>query len=208
MRIDGKFDGLSEVLKGLGVDPTTLYRANDAFDLTEEALMEYQTNGAGLKRRTVNVETQLKMAASLVDNPLESNHLAFIGSYPVDTRAKLLGAAICREAFLQTRNHESMSIRMKRPMWISLYNNFLNFDELKKKSPSMLFISNITEESTPQKLERLRDLLEMHANIPRVVMLGTNQDPLSFCTNRLRMSCTHAIMLRSRAVAVSLMTDM
>ena len=208
MKIDGKFEGLSEVLKGLGVDPTTLYRDNESFTLAADALMEFQTTGAALKRRTFNVEAQMDMAMRLIENPLSGNHLAFIGSYPVDTRAKLLGATICREAFLASRNSLNAADRMRRPMWISLYNNFINMDSFKNKNPSMVLISNITEESTPQKLERLRDLLEFSAHVPRVVMMGTNQDPLSFCTNRLRLSCTHAIMLRSKAVAVSLMDDM
>lgn len=209
MKIDGKFDGLSEVLKGLGVDPTTLYRDNESFVLAEDSLLEFQTSGAALKRRTVNVESQLKMAHDLIANPLKSNYLAFIGSYPVDTRSKLLGATICREAFLASRSPDApMAVRLKRPMWISLYNNFINMEKLQMKSPSLVLISNVTEESTPQKLERLRDILELYAHVPRIVMMGTNQDPLSFCTNRLRLSCTHAVMLKSKAVAVSLMDDM
>jgi hypothetical protein len=60
--------------------------------------------------------------------------------------------------------------------------------------PSMLILSNVTVTSTNAKLEKLRDLLEMYAHIPRVVVV-TGEDPLSFANTKLFLPVNHVLHL-------------
>ena len=201
MLIDGKFgtDHL-EVLRGLGTDPRTLYGAKEEFDL-ESALLEFYTQIEGTTRKTMTVEDQYRLACSLLEDPFPERMCAFITGYPTDERAKMLGTHILKAAW---KNSPS-GLPRRRPLWITLYNNFLNYDKLKEKKPSALFISNVTDQCTSSKLERLRDLLEIFSDIPRVVMIGSATDPITFASTRLRYAITHPIAIGGKTMAVSIM---
>ena len=53
--------------------------------------------------------------------------------------------------------------------------------------PSLLVITGLTPNSTPVKLEKARDLLEKHSNIPRIVVMA-GEDPITFFMTRLYYS--------------------
>ena len=201
MLIDGKFgtDHL-EVLRGLGTDPRTLYGAKEEFDLSS-SLLEFSPQIEGTTRKTITVDDQYELARSLVEGPLQPRTCAFITGYPTDERAKMLGTHILKAAWSSSPN----ALPRRRPLWITMYNNFINYDKLKEKKPSALFISNVTDQCTNSKLERLRDLLELFSDIPRVVMIGSAVDPITFSATRLRYAITHPIAIGGKTMAVSIM---
>lgn len=201
MIIDGKFGTEHlEVLRGLGTDPRTLYGAKEEFDLSQ-SLLEFTTQLEGTTRKTVTAEDQYALAQSLVDGPMSPRTCAFITGYPTDERAKLFGTHVLKAAW----EHSPKSLPRRRPLWITMYNNFINYDKLKDKKPSALFVSNITDMCTNSKLERLRDLLELFSDIPRVVMIGSAIDPITFASTRLRYAITHPIAIGGKTMAVSIM---
>lgn len=204
MYLDGKFDGCAEVLRQLGTDPRTLYHEKDAFEL-EGSFFEFQPTVSGVQRATISCESQEKSALKLMENPLGANYCAMVCSYPTDVRAKVFGAELLKRCWEAGRNHADLDVRKRRPLWYTLYNNYLDYDALKKRNPTALFISNITDDTTPQKMERLRDLLEMFSGIPRVVMVGSAVDPVTLAAQRLRYSITHPLMFKGKTVVVSLL---
>lgn len=204
MYLDGKFDGCAEVLRQLGTDPRTLYHEKDAFEL-EGSFFEFQPTVSGVQRATISCESQEKNALKLMENPLGANYCAMVCSYPTDVRAKVFGAELLKRCWEAGRSHADLDIRKRRPLWYTLYNNYLDYDALKKRNPTALFISNITDDTTPQKMERLRDLLEMFSGIPRVVMVGSAVDPVTLAAQRLRYSITHPLMFKGKTVVVSLL---
>ena len=61
----------------------------------------------------------------------------------------------------------------------------MNYEIRRDNFPlSMLILSNFNTESTPLKVEKLRDILERYSNIPRIVVLG-GIDPFTFFATRL-----------------------
>lgn len=204
MLIDGKFDGHDAVLRGLGVDPRTLYHASDAFDV-RDALFDFSTEVNGTTRSTCSAETQFDKLERLFANPMGGNYCAFICGYPTDARAKMLGAELLKRCWDEGRASPDPVARRRRPLWYTLHNSYVNYEALREKNPSVLFISNVTDDSTPQKMERLRDLLEMFSGIPRVVMFGSAIDPVTLAATRLRYSITHPFMLKGKTVAVSIL---
>lgn len=204
MLIEGKFGtDVSNMLKYLGADPRVLYGQNDAYDLST-SLMSFASEIAGTKRKTITAEQQYELAEALMDDPYAAgNTVCAISSYPTDERAKMFGAHLLNEAWMKANS--AGQLERVRPIWISLFNQFLDYDKLKQRKPSAVFISNITDDSTNQKLERLRDILELYSNVPRFVMLGSAIDPVTFFATRLRYRVTHPFAIAGKTVAVSLM---
>lgn len=204
MFLDGKFDGYAGVLQQLGTDPRTLYHEKDAFEL-EGSFFEFQPAINGVQRATVSQEMQETSALKLLENPLAANYCAMICSYPTDVRAKLFGAELLKRCWEEGRSHPNPDIRKRRPHWITLYNSYLDYEALRKRNPTALFISNITDDTTPQKMERLRDVLELFSGIPRVVMCGSSIDPVTLAATRLRYAVTHPLMFKGKTVVVSIL---
>lgn len=196
---------IARMLLSFGADPMALFHA-DPFDI-ETSLMQFSTQVRGLQRKTVSVERQHRWLQQMLAEPF-APYLTVINSYPTDERSKLLGANLMAHIVMAGREHKVLSKRTQKPLWIRVYNNYVDMAALRKHHPSAVFISNITDDSTPQKLERVRDVLEMFSDIPRVVMMAGAQDPVTFCADRLRLGVSRPIQLGGKAVAVSIFEDL
>lgn len=81
-----------------------------------------------------------------------------------------------------------------RIVWHSLYGGYRNelLDDYKDVAsnyePTLLVLTNLAAGSTPQKLEKARDLIERFSSIPRIVV-AAGEDPLSFLSVRLNAPC-------------------
>lgn len=64
---------------------------------------------------------------------------------------------------------------------------------------SFLLITSITPNSTPYRLERLRDLLEHYHSIPRVFVVG-GMDPVTYAAEYLRLRLSHVYFRPSQSV--------
>lgn len=66
-----------------------------------------------------------------------------------------------------------------------------------------LVLYNIADNSTLDKIEKVRDLLYMYENVPRVIVLDSD-DPLKFCKDILRMQPNLICNIQPQAVTVQL----
>ena len=196
---------IARMLMSFGADPAALFHA-DSFTL-ETAVMQFSTSVRGLKRKTVSVERQLRWLQQMVADPF-APYLSVINSYPTDERCKVVGANLMAHMIGAQKEHPVISRRTQKPLWIRVYNNYVDMAALRKHNPCAVFISNVTDDSTPQKMERVRDVLEMFNDVPRIVMMAGAQDPVTFCADRLRMGVSRPIQLGGKAIAVSIFEDL
>lgn len=208
MQITGKHGSdVAHTLMGLGVDPTTLFHSTDEFEL-ESSLLQIKTSVSDTKDTIISIEQQIDLVTALLENPLErSSYVCAISCYPTDVRSKVLGSELMRAAW-EASTQLGAGTKRRRPMWITLTNRFYDYDALQAKNPCALFISNVTDDMTSQKFERLRDLLEVFSTIPRFVMMGSREDPLTLFANRIRYGVTYPIMLKGKSVPVSILDGM
>lgn len=193
-------------LKAHGVDHS-VYTSTSKFDL-EEMLIGFKPDIHNVKSRMYSAQKQHEGFMKLMEKPIKGHPLIVIGSYPTDARAKVLAANLMFEAIHQYRAMTPKQRRGKsQPMWHRLYSGFKDPLIDNGLKPSFLVISNITEESTPHKLEKLRDILEKHSDVPRVVVLGCKQDPVSFIAQRLYLSIKDAVFVGGQNIIRSILDD-
>lgn len=197
--LDFKFDTeISAKLRTHGVDPGMLYGEKREFDLMEAA-HDYKTLSPYFKTKQVGKRKQLTLAASLLDTPLKTNGIHVVSSFPNDTRAKLFALHVFRNAF-----QDSLPTSRK-PRWITLYGDKFDYERVRNQRPNLIVISNIVIDSTPYKMERLRDLLSMFGDIPRIVVTGGSVDPTEMFNNRLYMECDSALSIGPDNVVANLL---
>ncbi len=128
----------------------------------------------GVPTKTVSASKQYKDLVSIMANPLRGNYLMAIGSFPSDLKAKHLACTILNHA-ITTFHGESRKHGRGLPIWHRVYGGF-SPDPIRDKSvaevPSLIVLSNVDKESTPVKLEKLKDILEKYSHIPRIVVTG------------------------------------
>jgi hypothetical protein len=174
-----------------GVDYNSFMRKNSKFDLCD-SLVRIQTEIPGVVTKTVSVKKQLKLIDSLVQRPLAANPVIGISSYPSDLRAKNLALYLMNRAFDYYLTSSSRRIRNKAyPLWHRVYGGFGDSlrDTTDKDPPCFLVIANCDVNSTPVKLEKIRDLLDKYSDIPRVVV-SSSCDPLTFFATKLHFLIT------------------
>jgi hypothetical protein len=179
-----------------GVDYNSFMRRNHKFDLTE-SLVRIQTEIPGLVTKSVSVKKQLKLLDSVIQRPLAANPVIGISSYPSDLRAKNLALYLMNRAFDYYASSNSRRIKNKAyPLWHRVYGGFGDSlrDTNDKDPPCFLVIANVDVNSTPAKLEKVRDLLDKYSDIPRVVVCS-NCDPLTFFATRLHFLITAGFYL-------------
>lgn len=119
-----------------------------------------------------------------------------VGSEPSDQRAKYFAVYLV-QLFLEAA---PLNCTVK---WDSLTGGFDN--PSLNLEPSLLVLSGLTPNSTQVKLEKARDLLEKHSNIPRIVVVS-GEDPVTFFMTRLYYSLNniffHSSTLIKRRVEV------
>lgn len=183
-----------------GVHPFTL----------EDSLCSFTSEVDGLKPKRVTKQKQQILLSKALDDPFFAPYLCCIAGKPNDMRAKLFAAHLMARAIsVQTakeRTPKQNRILKGRglPLWHTLIGGFDNPLINSKHNgeidhPSMLIISNVTMDSTVSKMEKLRDILEVHSNIPRIVVVA-GADPLTFFNTKMHMSLTSCAFLTSNLV--------
>jgi hypothetical protein len=112
------------------------------------------------------------MFEAFLADPFEPINYCVV-SAPDDGRAKLLAAYMMQHCLKHHNSHTAL------PMWVDLVAGFDNPLVVHKSKPSMLVINNVGTDSTNPKMEKLRDILEVYASIPRVV-IAHGCDPYTF----------------------------
>lgn len=179
----------AQILRTRGVDPQLLYGAKDEYEI-ETAIKPYKPRSVFVKTTLVGADEQLTSFARLVENPFHKHpRITVIGSFPSDLRAKYAALQIFRTAV------EISMQRVAKPRWVQIYGDRLDYEKLRDQRPSLLVITGVNTESTQYKMERLRDVLEMFPDIPRIVVTGGTNDPTEMFRNRLFLPLETGILI-------------
>lgn len=131
----------------------------------------------GLKPKSFNQSKQLEMFSDFLGEPRRPMSFG-VSSAPNDGRSKLL-AAYMMEYHLK-------SCVGATPVWHDLMGGFACTLLEDHSNASFMVLNNVGPDSSQTKKEKLRDLLEMYADIPKVVVVN-GCDPFTFFTLHLRM---------------------
>jgi len=104
-----------------------------------------------------------------------------VAGNPDDSKAKLFAAYLVNVHCKRLQGDAN-------PWWINLVGGFDNqWLDPQRPRPSMIVLTNLTPQSTSQKLEKARDILETYPDVPRIVVVA-GADPLSFLATRLHVA--------------------
>jgi len=150
----------------------------------------------GRKPVRVNKDKQLLYYKRIFVEPFKKPYIYCISGATNDSQAKLVALRLMIQALSihnQVREsngdeephplNETLSGR-DLPLWHTLLGGFGDKLRDTKAKPSLLVLSNVTVNSTQTKLEKLRDILELYGEIPRIVVT-TGTDPISFFRRQL-----------------------
>lgn len=169
------------------------------FELEPERITSKAGNG---KVRTIKPAKQLELLEKH-SNALMSNFTFCISSGTTDSTAKFVAAWMYLRLMkeYQKRATKSDFVRGK-PAWHIVTGSFK--DELRddrksgKSKPAALILTNVPHDATNIKLEKVRDLLEMYNDIPRIVVT-TGMDPVEFFSSKLSYPLNGAVMIASKS---------
>lgn len=183
-------------LRSRGVDGACFAGSRNEFEF-EHASMRMKPNLHNVIVKGIGTKRQMSMLQTVMDNPLRGAPIIGIGSFPTDIRAKMLAVNIMNRAIdVQTNAVRGKLLNRDYPVWHKVFGGFK--DKLRdgdtSERPSMLVLSNIDLLSTNHKLEKVRDILEMYDNIPRVVVL-TGCCPMEFFATKLHLAMDYGFYL-------------
>lgn len=145
----------------------------------------------GLKPKHIDSEQQLKWFRAILNEPLKPWCFC-ITSEPNDRMAKVVAAYIMQAVITQAID--------RMPLWHDLLGTFDNpLIGADVSRPSLLILGNVMPNSTAIKFEKLRDTLEYHSGIPRVVV-SSGIDPFSFFAKHLHYPLSGCLYLKTGIV--------
>ncbi len=182
-----------KLLIGRGASAADMMHGAATFDVLE-SLTKYETEIPGMHSKIVSVRKQLAALTSIVENPIRARYTACFNSFPSDLLAKHLAIHVFDLAFKAWQSkHRPGRVQ---PLWHRAYGGLSDGlrDRKSDEMPSLLVISNVNDTSSNYKLEKVRDLLEMFADIPRIVVTSS-RDPVTFFSTKLRFPVNYGIHL-------------
>jgi hypothetical protein len=194
------------ILEKSGVPHSAFMRANCAVNM-DDAVVKIETELPGTKLRKVSTQRQLKNFEKMWDNPLWGSYLFVISSFPTDIRAKHVALSVMAKAmdqFYRKKRDNKNLIKRTPPVWHNVMGGFKDkyLDSDMSMTPSLLILSNVTDDSTQLKCEKLRDILVKYDSIPRIVVTCSS-DPLTFMLGQLKHHCDGAVYLSPEDRAIS-----
>lgn len=155
----------------------------------------------GLRPKAIERDSQIKDYLSVMKDPAANPYVYVVGSEPSDKRAKYLASSIaCR--YLEMYPTASKGL-VCHTLTGSYKDYYRDHSDNKVGKPKLMILSNITAESTEVKIEKLRDLLELYSDIPRIVCI-TGVNPLTFCNDYIRYHCNYMTWIYSTRKASTL----
>ena len=139
--------------------------------------MDFAIGGDRLKEKFFDSDVQLKSLERWIEDPMVPIVYG-VGSSPSDQRAKYFAAYLVQTFLEQAPANTTV-------LWEMLTGGFDN--KAWTAEPSLIVITGLTPNSTQVRLEKARDLLEKHNNIPRIVVMA-GEDPITFFMTRLYYS--------------------
>lgn len=155
---------------GLGVPGQDFLGSGNSFDVAK-SLVGMEINLPNVTSKAVGAGRQAELLRRVLAKPLNKSQLIGISSYPSDARAKYVAHAIMAAAINEYETNRRKYGNKGRPLWHRVWGNYRDsLRDGQKENPAMLIISNISDVSGNAKMEKVRDLLEMYADIPRIVV--------------------------------------
>jgi hypothetical protein len=163
-----------------------------------QALMKIEPSIPGVAAKSVTPSRQASDLARYMRNILKHTTSMCISSHPTDLKAKWLASYLMRLAIEEY--NETRPVRRTLPLWHKVYGSFGDplRDDSRRQTPSLLVISNIVIDSTPLKIEKVRDLIELYDNIPKIVVTG-GPPPCDLFANKLHLPLGLGIYLGSES---------
>lgn len=187
-----------KLLLACGLDRLVLANKRLTYDLADN-VASFKPAVSGVKTRNIGEPKQMEYYARIMSNPLKGSGTYVLNSFPTDLRAKQLATVIMNKT-IDHHNDINNKFRKGRnlPMWIKLvgYGGPDLIKQIREVNPCALFISNLNDESTSHKIEKLRDILEVFDSIPKYIITA-GQDPLTFFARKLFYPVTAAIRVGS-----------
>lgn len=187
-----------KLLLACGLDRLVLANKRLTYDLADN-VASFKPSVSGVKTRNIGEPKQMEYYSRIMSNPLKGSGTYVLNSFPTDLRAKQLATVIMNRT-IDHHNDISNKFRKGRnlPMWIKLvgYGGPDLIKQIREVNPCALFISNLNDESTPHKIEKLRDILEVFDSIPKYIITA-GQDPLTFFARKLFYPVAAAIRVGS-----------
>lgn len=153
---------------------------------------DFMIEDARLKTKLISSEVQVNSYEKFLDNPFQAGVYG-VGAEPTDSVA-LYFAAYLAYTYAYAKTQGGADFRLKGHVhWESLTGGFRNRliyeDGSINENIGLLVLSNVAENSTQVKIEKLRDTLVAYAKIPRIVVVG-GEDPISFFSTKLHHKIT------------------
>lgn len=187
---------MRRMLEKSGVSHSSFLRANQSIVL-EETVVKIQADLSKTKVRRLSVVRQIRGFKQIIENPLWGSYIYVISSFPSDLRAKNLAVAIMAKAmdqFYKKKQTNKLLLKRTAPVWHNIMGGFRDkfLEQEGAPMPSLLVLSNVTEDSTQLKIEKLRDLIVKYDGIPRIVVT-TQIDPVTFMLGRVKHHCDYSL---------------
>lgn len=139
----------------------------------------YTTESDELNQKFIESTVQDASLSKFLKNP-SLPMIYGVGGNPDDLKAKLFAAYLMEH---HCRRYQSNA----NPWWINLVGGFDNpYIDGSRSKPTFIAITNLTPQSTNQKLEKARDIIESHPDVPRIIVCA-GADPFAFLAGRLHV---------------------
>lgn len=163
------------------------------FELTARTLSACRH--ASLK--IVTPTEQLAAFARTLKEPAKGAYWLAIGSPDGDTTALMCAlAAMVRVFDAHAHSPETVARPFLHPVFGGRYDKLRDDQHYRDLigRVGLLVINNLAANSTPDKIEKARDLLVQWQHVPRIVVIA-GADPLAFCIDTLYMRPTRVLNL-------------
>ena len=187
------------LLQGRGVPARTLGLFKP-FDL-ERICSQYQIvrrNDSGEEEtRPVMPSKQIGWLKQVFEDPYHLPYILYLSDYKNGDLSRGVAAAILSEAMSQfsVSTHKG-----DRPLWVRLHQGFDWQVDFENK-PSLLVLDNVFLDSTPVKVEKLRDILSICDGIPIIVIVSSGGSPLAL-SEKFNLPATYGALLRDTRTSV------
>lgn len=149
--------------------------------------------------RVVPVEEQLRALSALVEQPSRWRGWMVVGSVADEDLCISVAHAVMVAA---ARQHLADPANNERPFLWPIYGG--QFDRLRDREDfrlgsvsgiSTLVLTNLADNSTREKIEKARDLLDLYSSRPCVLVVA-GMDPLAFAMEHIRSRPTSVLHMR------------
>ena len=150
----------------------------------ENSVFNINAEVSNVNSRKINKAKQLAKFGSIAKDVFKSSYVLTISSFPSDVIAKRVALSLMAIAFSVYKRGNSTINNVVRypPYWYRIYNSYRNPLIEDKVDTCFLVLSGVTSDSTQLKRDKLRDILDLYDDIPRIVITAP-KNPIEFAAD-------------------------